>query len=264
MITLTEAAVAALAAAEPEDKLRLTLETARRWEQGRIAEIGDTRPTARPGRPARPEILPPNKMRRRGTSGQGGRIAMYHALAHIEFNAIDLGWDIIARFASPTLPKGFYDDWVLVAKQEAEHFAALESMLRSMGSQYGDLPAHDGLWQAAEKTSDDLLRRLAVVPMTFEARALDTAPNTITKLSGTVGKDELQALQKIVDEEIIHVASGTRWFTYVCDQQGIDARLHYQAIIRDYFPEGLKRPFNTKGRSQAGLPADFYEPLAAN
>lgn len=262
MTSLTEAAVAALAAAEPEDKIRLTLEAARLWETGAITEIGDARPPARPGRPARPDILPPNKMPRRGTRGQNGRVAMYHALAHIEFNAIDLGWDIIARFAAPTLPKGFYDDWVLVAKQEAEHFAALETMLRGMDSGYGALPAHDGLWQAAEKTADDLLRRLAVVPMTFEARALDTAPNTITRLRGTVADDEVAALQKIVDEEIIHVASGTRWFLYVCDQQGLDARLHYQAIIRDYFPEGLKRPFNTKARTAAGLPADFYEPLA--
>jgi len=263
MTSLTEAAVAALNAAEPRDKIRLTLQAARRWAEGEITEIGQTQPPTHPGRPARPQILPPNKMPRRGTAGQAGRIAMFHALAHIEFNAIDLAWDIIARFAAPTLPKGFYDDWVLVAKQEAEHFVALDMLLREMGADYGALPAHNGLWQAAEKTSGDLLQRLAVVPMTFEARALDTAPITINKMVGSVDLNTVQALRKIVDEEIIHVAAGTRWFRYVCDQQGLDARLHYQAIIRDYFPEGLKHPFNKQARDEAGLPADFYEPLAA-
>jgi uncharacterized ferritin-like protein (DUF455 family) len=263
MTSLTEVAAEALAASEPEDKIRLTLQAARHWHDGKITKIGKAKSPARPGRPAKPQILPPNKMPRRGTSGINGRIAMYHALAHIEFNAIDLAWDIITRFASPTLPKGFYDDWVLVAEQEAEHFLALDALLREMGAEYGSLPAHDGLWQAAEKTSGDLLMRLAVIPMTFEARALDTAPTTITKLTGTVEQNALSALRKIVDEEIIHVAAGTRWFNYVCDQQGIEPRLHYQSIIRDYFPDGLKPPFNKTARDKAGLPADYYEPLAA-
>jgi uncharacterized ferritin-like protein (DUF455 family) len=263
MTSLTEAAVEALAASDPKDKIRLTLQSARQWHDGVITEIGAAKPPARPGRPAKPLIMPPNKMPRRGTAGMAGRIAMFHALAHIEFNAIDLAWDIIARFAAPTLPKGFYDDWVLVAKQEAEHFVALDMLLRQMGAEYGSLPAHDGLWQAAEKTSKDLLKRLAVVPMTFEARALDTAPVTINKLTGNVEQDTLFALRKIVDEEVIHVAAGTRWFNYVCDQQGIEPRLHYQSIIRDFFPDGLKPPFNKTARDKAGLPADYYEPLAA-
>jgi len=240
MTSLTEVAAEALAASEPEDKIRLTLQAARHWHDGKITKIGKAKSPARPGRPAKPQILPPNKMPRRGTSGINGRIAMYHALAHIEFNAIDL-----------------------VAEQEAEHFLALDALLREMGAEYGSLPAHDGLWQAAEKTSGDLLMRLAVIPMTFEARALDTAPTTITKLTGTVEQNALSALRKIVDEEIIHVAAGTRWFNYVCDQQGIEPRLHYQSIIRDYFPDGLKPPFNKTARDKAGLPADYYEPLAA-
>ena len=261
MTTLTEAAAQALSAADPALKIRLTIQYAKAWQSGEITEIGQTRPPAQPGRPAKPEILPPGKMPRRGTKGVAGRIALYHALAHIEFYAIDLGWDIIARFADPSLPKEFYDDWVLVAWQEAEHFEALQALMQELGSGYGELPAHDGLWQAAEKTSDDLLHRLAIVPMTFEARALDTAPNTITRMQGVVEGPALTALQKIVDEEIIHVAAGTRWFLHVCAQRGIEPKSHYQAIVRDYFPDGLKTPFNFEGRTQAGLPREFYEDL---
>ncbi len=261
MDSLTGRAVAVLRTADPAAKVAATLAAARDWKDGTLTAIGAERPPLRPARPARPVILPPNKMPRRGTGAQAGRIAMFHALAHIEFNAIDLGWDIIARFADPALPKAFYDDWVMVAEQEAEHFTALEALMAEMGAAYGDLPAHDGLWQAAEKTADSLERRLAVVPMTLEARALDTAPHTVGKL-GLAAEDASQiALRKIVDEEILHVAAGTRWFNFVCAHTGLDPAARYQAIVREAFPKGLKRPFNTEGRSAAGLPAHYYEPL---
>ncbi len=258
---LTARAVAILNTADPAAKVAATLAAAQAWTEGAITAIGAERPPPRPARPERPAILPPNKMPRRGTGAQAGRVAMFHALAHIEFNAIDLGWDIIARFADPALPKAFYDDWVMVAEQEAQHFTALQTLMAEMGATYGDLPAHDGLWQAAEKTADSLERRLAVVPMTLEARALDTAPHTVGKLGLAAEDDSVAALRKIVDEEILHVAAGTRWFNHLCAQRGLDPAARYQAIVREVFPKGLKRPFNVAGRNAAGLPPHYYDPL---
>jgi uncharacterized ferritin-like protein (DUF455 family) len=263
MQSLCDAAVEVLTAASPVDKVRLTFQASRHWNDGTIAEVGNTHPPVRPARPGHPEILPPNKMPRRGTSGVIGKIAMIHALAHIEFNAIDLAWDIIARFADQDLPKGFYDDWVKVAHQEAEHFMALDKILRDLGAHYGSLPAHDGLWQAAVQTSHDLLSRLAVMPMTLEARALDTAPTTINKLDAASEWPMIQTLSRIVDEEIEHVAAGARWFKFVCKRGDKDPATVYHEIIRHHFPGGLKRPFNYEARTKAGLPQQFYEPLAA-
>jgi len=261
MTSLCEAAVEVLTTADPARKTALTLEHARRWQAGEITEIGRAAPPDRPARPHKPEILPPNKMPRRGTGADAGKIALFHALAHIEFNAIDLGWDIIARFADPALPKAFYDDWVQVAKDEAEHFEALEHLLNRLGSHYGALPAHDGLWQAAEKTAASLAHRLAIVPMTLEARALDTAPHSIAKLAGSADAETLRELTKIVEEEVDHVAAGTRWFLHLCAQDGTDPASRYQAYVRDYFPYGLKKPFNYEGRDRTGLPRAFYEVL---
>ena len=258
--SLAEAAVAVLACADPAEKVRETLRMAALWQAGGIDRIGAAAPLDHPGRPAKPEILAPNKMRRRGTGGVAGRIALLHALAHIEFNAIDLAWDIVARFTAEDLPKGFYDDWVLVARQEAEHFQALEELLQGLGSGYGALPAHGGLWQAADKTATDLRARLAIVPMTLEARALDTAPVSIAKLDDPA---TVAVLSKIVAEEVDHVAAGVRWFNFLCARDGRDPAEAFQALVRQHFPGGLKRPFNAEARERAGMPAHYYEPLAA-
>jgi len=259
-LSLAEAAVAVLACADPAGKVQATLRTAALWQSGAIDRVGSAAPPDHPGRPAQPEILPPNKMRRRGTGGVAGRVALLHALAHIEFNAIDLAWDIVARFTAHDLPKGFYDDWVLVAQQEAEHFQALEALLLVLGSGYGALPAHGGLWQAADKTATDLRARLAIVPMTLEARALDTAPVSIAKLDDAA---TIAVLSKIVAEEVDHVAAGVRWFDFLCARDGCDPATTFQALVRAHFPKGLKRPFNTEARGRADMPAGYYEPLAA-
>lgn len=261
MTTLTEAAVRILTAAQPADKVSLSLEVAADWFEGRITDVGRCPPPERPNRPEKPEILPPNKMPKRTTGGKVGMVGLLHALAHIEFNAIDLAWDIIARFADQDMPKAFFDDWVQVAKDEAEHFRDLNQLMGEMDAAYGDLPAHDGLWDAARKTAHDLYARLAVVPMTLEARALDTAPTTVHKLAAKGDTHTAPVLQKIVDEEIDHVAAGTRWFKYLCQRDGRDAPTHYHSLIHDHFPGGLKRPFNHQGRGQAGMEPEFYEPL---
>ncbi|CUW40561.1 conserved protein of unknown function(containing Ferritin/ribonucleotide reductase-like domain,70-217) [Magnetospirillum sp. XM-1] len=262
MITLTEAAFAVLTAADPAEKCRLTRLYAADWREGRITRVGDTLPPARPARPARPQLLAPKEMPRRSYGGDRGRIGLLHALAHIELNAIDLGWDIVARFAHEGLPDDFASDWVQVALDEVEHFEMLERLLGSLGAAYGDLPAHDGLWQAAEKTADDILARLVVVPMTLEARGCDTTPATMEKLARNGDTLTPPALDVIYNDEIRHVAAGVRWFTFVARKRGLDPRAEYHRLLPLRYPGGLKEPFNHAARAEAGFPRDWYEPMA--
>lgn len=261
--TLTAAAVEVLTASEPPEKARLSHAFAKDWRDGRITEVGHSKPPPRPSRPARPALKRPRDMkRRRINANPAGRIALLHAVAHIELNAIDLAWDIVARFAEAALPRAFYDDWVSVADEEAKHFSLVTARLESLGASYGDLPAHDGLWQAAEETAHDLLARLAVVPLVLEARGLDVTPGMIDKLTSAGDGDSAAALQVIYDEEIGHVAIGKRWFDTLCVQQQRDPVETWQGLVRQHFKGTLKAPFNEAGRDAAGFPSDFYAPLA--
>jgi len=260
-MSMAERAVEVLLTAHPEEKAAASAKLAADWRAGRIAEVGAATPPDQPARPDRPEILPPGKMPRRGPGG-AGKATLIHALAHIEFNAIDLAWDIIARFTAHNLPRDFYDDWVRVAADETEHFLLLVGLLRDLGSDYGAFPAHAGLWEAAEKTAHDLQARLAVVPMTFEARALDTAPPLMEKLKQAKDEASLAVLQRIFDDEIAHVAIGARWFEVICTRVRENPAIAYQRLVSPHFPKGLKPPFNHEGRQQAGLPRNFYGPLA--
>ena len=258
--SLCDAALAVLTAADPQDKTRLTAEAAEAWRTGVIAEIGRATPPDRPARPPRPELKPPRDVpRRRITRGTGGRIALLHALAHIELNAIDLAWDIVARFAPDAgLPRAFCDDWIAVAADEARHFTLLSERLAALGAAYGDLPAHDGLWEAAEDTAHDLLARLAIVPLVLEARGLDVTPAMIGKLQAAEDADSAALLQVIYDDEIGHVATGKRWFDALCQERGLDPRTSWQDLVARHFKGKLKPPFNRAGRAAAGLPEDFY------
>lgn len=260
--TLTQAAVAILDTADAAEKCRLTRALADDWLSGRLCETGTTLPPERPARPERPQLLPPKEMPKRAYGGDRGRIGLLHALAHIELNAIDLAWDVICRFPHEQMPKAFLDDWVQVALDEAVHFEMLEELLSGLGAHYGDLPAHDGLWQAAEKTADDLMARLAVVPMTLEARGLDTTPVTIERLARNGDTITPPALDVIYHDEIRHVAAGYRWFVHLADKRGLDGRAEYQRLIGERFPGGLKAPFNHAARAQADFPSDWYAPLA--
>ena len=201
-------------------------------------------------------------MPRRGGKGLRGRIALLHALAHIELNAIDLAWDLIARFTREDLPRAFADDWVTVADEEAKHFALLAEHLDTLGAAYGDLPAHDGLWQAAQETAHDLLARLAVVPLVLEARGLDVTPAMIERLKAAEDAESAAILQVIYDDEIGHVATGQRWFRFTCEQRGLAPVETWQALVRRHFKGALKPPFNAAARTAAGFPPAFYEPLA--
>jgi uncharacterized ferritin-like protein (DUF455 family) len=214
-------------------------------------------PADRPARPEQPVLLQPGAIpRRRALTTTQGRIALLHALAHIEFNAIDLAWDIAARF--PGQPRDFYDDWIAVGDDEARHFVMLRERLVALGSDYGALPAHDGLWQSALETRDDLLARLAVVPLVLEARGLDVTPSMIERLE-RAGDDESAAILKIIyQDEIGHVAAGTRWFHAVCRERGLAPEETWRRIVKARFKGTLKPPFNDAARAQAGLPEAYY------
>ncbi|MEM9726062.1 MAG: ferritin-like domain-containing protein [Pseudomonadota bacterium] len=215
-----------------------------------------------PGRPDAPALLEPRDMPKRGGGSPAGRVATLHAIAHIELNAIDLHWDICARFPDVAFPRGFYDDWALAADQEAKHFQLLSSRLKSHGSYYGALPAHAGLWNAAKATAGDLMARLAVVPMVLEARGLDVTPGMI-ELFGKAGDDEtVAALEIIYSEEVGHVAYGAKWFHFLCGRRELDPKETFHDLVKRYFGGRLRPPFNDEKRAEAGLPLDFYWPLA--
>jgi uncharacterized ferritin-like protein (DUF455 family) len=265
LTTLAAAAVAVLQTAVPAEKARAARALAAAWRGGAITEIGTATPPARPARPARPELKRPGEVpRRKINRGSAGRGALLHALAHIELNAVDLAVDIMARFTHEDLPRGFYDDWLTVADEEGKHYLLLAERLTELGLAYGDLPAHDGLWQAAEVTAHDLLARLAVVPLVLEARGLDVTPVMIAKLRAAEDLESAAVLQVIYAEEIGHVAIGKRWFDRLCAQRGEAPQAAWQALVRQHFKGQLKPPFNDAARQEAGFPADFYATLAAD
>jgi uncharacterized ferritin-like protein (DUF455 family) len=252
-----------LAAPAPAAKVALSHAIAAAWREGAITSIGRAAPPERPARPARPLLLAPREMPKRRAGGADATgIALLHALAHIELNAIDLAWDIIARFTGDGLPRGFYDDWVGVAAEEAKHHALLAARLADLGAAYGDLPAHDGLWAAAQTTAHDLLARLAVVPMVLEARGLDVTPGMIERLERFGDAASAAVLRVIYADEIGHVGVGRRWFDWLCAHRDLPAAETWRRLVRRHFTGRVKPPFNRAGRDAAGLPASFYEPLA--
>lgn len=251
--------MALLATADPARKCQGTLDLASRWRAAPDMPVGCDTPAPRPARPDRPALLPPKEMPRRSYGGVRGRVALIHALAHIELNAVDLALDILCRYHADMPPRAFYDDWVEVAEDEARHHLALARLLAGLDAAYGDLPAHDGLWQAAEKTAHDILERLAVVPLALEARALDTTGPTMAKLIQGGDGETPKTLQIILDEEIRHVAKGAKWFGYFARARGLDPAERYRSIIARHFPGGLKPPFNHPARDQAGFPREWYE-----
>jgi uncharacterized ferritin-like protein (DUF455 family) len=261
-----EWALAALHEKDPETKAgtgQLALDQIARHG---MPELGAGTPPERPGRPEKPQLcLPKDMPRRRKAQSEGGRMALLHALAHIELNAIDLAWDIIARFA-PALPAEdrleFAHDWMKVAADEGRHFLMIQKRLGEYGMRYGDLPAHDGLWESAEVTSHDVLARLAVVPLVHEARGLDVTPGMITQLRMAGDDRSAEIVQTIHDEEIAHVATGHKWFVSICTKKRLEPRAAWQKLVNDYFTGSLKKPFNDASREKAGFTSDWYEPLA--
>ncbi len=264
--TLTELAVEVLSTKDGRAKTALSHEHAAHWfasrENDAPLKVGEANPPLRPARPDRPELLDPRDVPKRKPGSPEGRIALLHAVAHIELNAVDLHWDLIARFGHVRLPLGFYDDWVKAADEESKHFNLICDCLESLGSHYGALPAHAGMWRAAEDTSDDLMGRLAVVPMVLEARGLDVTPGMI-EIFRKAGEDKaVSALETIYSEEVGHVAYGSKWFHFLCGRDNLDPKPLFHDLVRRYFHGPLKPPFNEEKRAEAGLPPDFYWPLS--
>jgi len=268
--TLAESALQVLGTADARAKAARSRALAAAWRDGAIGAIGridaDVLPD-RPARPQRPELrLPRDMPRRRKGFSPAGRIALLHALAHIELNAIDLAWDVVARFTDPAragidLPLAFADDWVRVGDEEGRHFLLLSDRLAELGAAYGDLPAHDGLWEASAATAGDLAARLAVVPMVLEARGLDVTPAMIANLRRAGDDASADILQIIHDDEIGHVAIGRHWFEHLCAVRNLPPVETWQSLVRRYFKGDLKRPFNHASREKAGFSSAFYEPL---
>lgn len=257
--TIGEAALAVLKAASPDHKVAAARAAAKGWRDGglqmdeRAVDVPD-----RPARPALPELKPPGHMPKRSGNGPAGRFAMLHAVAHIEFNAIDLAWDMVARFGPAVARRDFVDDWVRVGDEEARHFAMIRRRLGELSGDYGDLPAHDGLWEAAQDTADDVLARLAIVPLVLEARGLDVSPQMADRFRAAGDTRSAELLDVIYRDEIGHVAAGLRWFERICAKTGQEPVDKFHALVRSRFRGDLKPPFNDAARAQAGLPAAFY------
>lgn len=251
-----------LETADPQAKLMQARKVARDWRLGRLAHDFDCKMPDRPARPAAPELLPPKLMPKRKKAGsEKMRVALLHALAHIEFSAIDLAFDMAGRFGD-LFPCDFIDDWLSVGADEAMHFAILDRRLKQMGSYYGALPAHDGLWEAAEETAHDALARLAIVPMVLEARGLDITPATIERFLEQGDSASAAILNRIYHDEIRHVFAGTKWFKWGCAKQNLLPAQHWQSLVKLYFRGMLKPPFNDSARETSGLTQDFYKIIA--
>ena len=216
-----------------------------------------TKTIASPGRPDKPCLVPPRDLPRRSLSTQQGRIALIHAIAHIEFNAINLALDAIYRFQD--LPNEYYTDWLHVACEEANHFLMLRERLHQLSYDYGSFEAHNGLWEMAVKTSDHVITRMALVPRVLEARGLDVTPGMIKKFQKHGDNVTADILKIIFEQEIGHVAIGSRWFKYACKQQNVMPELTFQNLLRTHFNGQLRGPFELEARRKAGFSATELE-----
>lgn len=253
---------AALLETDPEAKVFATRALVRDWRAGRLAPTFATAMPERPGRPAEPLLLPPNRMPKRGRGhSERGRIALWHALAHIEFVAIDLALDMAGRFGAERGPD-FVSDFLSVAADEALHYALIARKLRALGSRYGALPAHDGLWESAHATRHDVAARLAVVPMVLEARGLDVTPATLARVRAGGDENGARILERILDDEIRHVRIGSTHFAAVCVERGESVENCWKTLVRRHFRGLIKPPFNDSAREAAGLSRSLYAAVA--
>lgn len=250
---LFDAARRCLDASDPCAKVELTATFSAAFARGELA--ADTAsppgPITAPGRPSRPRLVEPRRLAQRGLGSVAGRAALVHAIAHIEFNAINLAWDAVYRFRD--MPSAYYRDWVAVAADEARHYSMLVARLAELGHAYGDFDAHDGLWTMAVKTADSCLARMALVPRVLEARGLDVTPGMIERLRSAGDRATAEILAVILREEVAHVAAGSRWFAWCCAREGIDPRTTFRDLLDRFVAGGVKGPFNHEARRRAGF-----------
>lgn len=232
------------------------------WKSAKYQCISDGITVQRidnPGRPPQPELVNPRKLKLRGLGTVLGRATLIHAITHIEFNAINLALDAVYRFRD--MPSEFYTNWLQVASEEAYHFSLLENRLQQLGYEYGDLPAHNGLWEMTVKTDHDVLTRMALVPRVLEARGLDVTPGMMTKLGHVEDQQTIDILTIILRDEIGHVRIGSHWFHYCCKKQGLDADSTFRELLSEYMNGSLRGPFYTEARLQAGFSVEEMEAL---
>ena len=257
------AALECLQLCPPERKLRATAALAAAFAAGEAlpGPADPPVPIDAPGRPERPRLVHPRDLPQRGLGSVEGRAAFVHAIAHIEFNAINLALDAVYRFRD--MPAAFYADWVGVAADEARHFMLLSGRLAELGHAYGDFDAHDGLWDAARRTSADCLSRMALVPRVLEARGLDVTPGMIERLQAAGDARTADILALILREEVAHVAAGTRWFRWCCERAGRDPSTAFASLVREHAAHALRGPFNASARDAAGFSEEEMRDLRA-
>lgn len=257
-MNLHAAARQALVECQVEAKLDATDRLWSAWQAGRlaIAAWNDPAPVLEAGRPARPQLVPPEDLPRRELGHPEGHAALIHALAHIEFTAINLALDAVYRFQN--LPADYYADWLRVAAEEAHHFRLLRDHLRTLGRDYGDFPAHTGLWDLAVKTADDPLMRMALVPRLMEARGLDVTPGIQRKLAEHGDSAGAAILEVILRDEITHVAAGDRWFRHFCAERGLEPERAWRELVLASDVPKPRGPYNVPARLAAGFgPAEL-------
>lgn len=251
---IRERALQVLQLCDPDDKALQATLLHEAWLAGqagcdearRLMEPGDL-----PGRPERPRLVAPRDLPARSPNTSLGHAALIHAVAHIEFNAINLALDAVWRFAE--LPRGYYSDWLQVAREEALHFSLLQAHLRSLGHAYGEFEAHDGLWMMTARTAHDVLARMALVPRLLEARGLDATPPMQARLRRAGDMRAVEILDIILRDEVGHVAVGNRWYRYLCEQRGLEPLAQFRQLAAEHGAPRLKPPFNLQARRHAGF-----------
>lgn len=245
-------AQACLLSCDTDTKLALTQVTAERWRRGEfILGASELTPVHEPGRPDKPELVDSSGLPKRGMHNKNVRAALIHSFCHIEFNAINLAWDAVHRFRG--LPTDFYSDWIQVADEEAYHFSLLRDYLKRQGYDYGDFTAHDGLWKMALETAHDPLVRMALVPRVLEARGLDVTPGIMARFRKAGFQEVVDILEIIQRDEVGHVAIGSRWFHYLCEQRNLDAEATFRELLESYMKNPVKGAIDRAARRQAGF-----------
>lgn len=274
MSCVIEQASKVLRCSDPLEKAQLALLMRENWQKsGKPTVLAPLQfPPHKPGRPHKPDLVSPSELPRRRLGSTEGRGALLHAIAHIELNAIDLAADMIARFSNHDLivktqskehtQVSFITDWTQVCAEEAKHFKLLSDRLKSMGFSYGDFPAHNGLWDAADSTKNDIAARLAIAPMVLEARGLDVTPGMIDKLGRVGDKESVSILEIIYQEEVHHVRIGAQWFQRIAKSLSKEPVRFFHDLVDAHFKGRLKPPFNVQARTLAGLTEDYYLPLS--